>query len=117
MRKVLIIMEQDCLRDALQKELQQEFEVSVCGNAEDGATLLENRSDILVIDLFLPGTNGLTFLIENKPYLPSIVVVLSVLTSPGILRKLADLGVTSVIRVPCTLDAITSVLKKPHIDK
>lgn len=111
MRKVLIIMEQDCLRDALQKELQHEFEVSVCGNAEDGGALLKNLPDILVIDLFLPGTNGLAFLIENKLYLPPIVIVLSALTSLGILRKLADLGVSSVIRVPCTLDAITSVLK------
>ena len=111
MRKVLIIMEQDCLRDALQKELQQDFEVSVCGNAEDGAALLKDRPDILVTDLFLPGTNGLTFLIENKPYLPPIVVVLSALISPEVLRQLADLGAASVIRKPCTVQAVTSALK------
>lgn len=114
MRKVLIIMERDCLRDALQKEMQQNFEVTVCDNAEDGTVLLELQPDILILNLFLPSTNGLAFLMESKPYLPSIVVVLSALTSLGILRKLADLGVTSVIRVPCTLDAITSVLKN-HI--
>lgn len=111
MHKVLIIMEQDCLRDALQKELQQNFEVSVCGNAEDGAVLLKNRPDILVTDLFLSGANGLTFLMQNKPHLPPMIVVLSVLTSPEILRQLADLGVTSVIRKPCTVQSVTSALK------
>lgn len=111
MRKVLIIMEQDCLRDTLVSELQQDFVVSVCGNAEDGVALLKNRPDILVIDLFLPGTDGLSFLIQNKSLLPPTVVVLSVLTSPTVLRQLADLGVTSVIRKPCTVKAFISVLK------
>lgn len=110
MRKVLIIMEQDSLRDALQKELQQEFEVSICDNAEDGARLLENRPDILVIDLFLPRTNGLTFLTQNKSHLPPMVVVLSALTSPEVLLQLVDLGVTSVIRRPCTIKAFTTIL-------
>lgn len=111
MRKVLIIMERDCLRDALERELRQDFEVLTCGNADDGAVLLQDRPDMLVLDLFLPGTDGLTFLIRNQSRLPSVVIVLSTFTSSAILQQLAELGVEAVIRKPCTIKAITSALK------
>nr|MBQ8245313.1 response regulator transcription factor [Oscillospiraceae bacterium] len=111
MRKVLIIMERECLRDALQQELQQAFEVIACGNADDGAVLLQDQPDAMVLDLFLPGTDGLTFLRQNRECLPPAVVALSVLTTPEILEALAVLGVTAVIRKPCTVKAILSAIK------
>lgn len=111
MQKVMMIMEPDSLRDALQRELMQHFEVTVCSNAYDAAALLWEVPDILILDLFLPVMDGLSFLIRNKVHLPPVVVVLSVLTSRDVLQQLADLGVRAVIRKPCTVEAILSVLK------
>lgn len=112
MRKVLIIMERDCLRDALQQELQRDFEVITCCNADDGAVLLRDQPDVMILDLFLPGMDGLSFLRQYKPYIPPVTIVLSVLTTPEILDTLAALGVTAVIRKPCTVSEIVSQLDK-----
>lgn len=111
MRKVLIIMERDCLRDALQQELQQAFEVIACCNADDGAVLLRDPPDVMILDLFLPGMDGLTFLRQNRECLPPAVVALSVLTTPETLDALAVLGVTAVIRKPCTVREIMKQLE------
>lgn len=114
MRKVSIVMESGCLRCSLEKELQRRFEVSVCGNTDAGADLLRDQPDILVMDLSLPGIDGLTFLKQHKGILPPIIIVLSVLTSPDVLRELAELGVSSVIRRPCTISMVMGQLEK-HI--
>ena len=107
MRKVLIVMEQDGLRDLLLSDLQKDCEVMVCSDAVDGAELLRYQPDVLILDLFLPGVNGLTLLRENRAQLPRVIIALSILLSPKILRELKDLGVTSVVRKPCTVAAIT----------
>lgn len=111
MRKVLIIMERDCLQDALQQELHQAFEVIACCNADDGAVLLRDQPDVMILDLFLPGMDGLSFLKHNKSRLPPAVVALSVLTTPEVLDALAALGVSAVIRKPCTVKAMLSAIK------
>lgn len=110
MQKVLIIMKQDSLQDALRKDLQKDFEVVTCSNAEEGAVLLQDKPDVLIADLFLPGTDGLTFLIQNRAQLPPTVIVLTVFISTKVLRQLEELGVSAVIRRPCTVRAITSAL-------
>ena len=111
MRRVLFIMERDCLRDALQRELQQDFEVITSDNADDGAVLLQDQPDVLILDLFLPGTDGLSLLKLHRAHLPPVVIVLSVLFSRDVLQQLAVLGVAAVIPKPCTLKAILSALK------
>ena len=110
MYKVLIVMEQDGLRDLLLSELQKDCEITVCGNAVEGEELLRYRPDVLILDLFLPGINGFTFLRENRVLLPPVIIALSTLLSPKILRELKDLGITSVVRKPCTVDVVTSCL-------
>lgn len=110
MQKVLIVMEQDSLRDALQKELQPDLEVVICSNADEGAVYLRDRPDILIADLALPGTDGLTFLMQNKNRLPPLVIVLTVFVSQQLFLQLERLGVSCVIRKPCTVKAVISAL-------
>ncbi len=113
MRKVLIIMEPDCLRYALVKKLQDHYEVLACGDAETGARLLADGADVIVLDLFLPGENGIDFLRDNQKHIPSTVIALTPFLSRYIHKTLHSLGVTSVIRKPCTVDSIVNQLKIP----
>lgn len=108
MGKVLLIMEPDRLRDALVEQLQKDREVTACFDAGEGAALLRQVPDILILDLFLPGTNGILFLRENRENLPPSVIALSTFLSSAVLETLEDLGVTAVVRKPCTVEAILS---------
>lgn len=104
-------MEPDSLRYALVKELQDHCEATVCGDAEAGARLLMEGADVLILDLFLPGENGVDFLRDNQPRIPSTVIALTTFVSKYILRTLPALGVTAVIQKPCTVKAITAAIK------
>lgn len=109
MRKALIIMKQDSLQEALLRELGRDFDVLTCGRAEDVPAHF--RPDVLVLDLFLPGMDGLTFLRQRRDELPPVIVVLSMLTSQIVLDTLEQLGVTAVIRKPCTVEAVLSAMR------
>ena len=113
MGKVLLIMEPDRLRDALVEQLQKDWEITACFDAREGAALLRQAPDILILDLFLPGTNGILFLRENRRYIPPAVIALSTFLSGAVLETLEDLGVTAVVRKPCTVDCILSHCKLP----
>lgn len=110
MQKILIVMEHDGLRDALVKELSQHFYVIVCSNARKGAALLQDRPDTLILDLFLPGEDGVSFLKRCQPELPATVIALSVFLSPSLARRLSELGVARLIMKPCTADTVVSSL-------
>ncbi|RHW19732.1 sigma-54-dependent transcriptional regulator [Pseudomonas jilinensis] len=62
--RILLVEDDSGLRELLQEELEAEgYQVSACADAEQGARLLaEMQPDLLVSDLRLPGTDGLTLL-------------------------------------------------------
>lgn len=110
MRRVLIVMHrEDCLGYAIQKALEREYEVSAANDADVAADMLKLRPDALLVDLFLPGVDGLTFLKQNREALPPTIVALTVYFDDDILNILAELGVGRVIMKPCT---VAEVMKK-----
>lgn len=113
MRKVLFVMEPNGLRDALLTEVQKDCEVMVCGTAAEGAALLQHGPDALVLDLFLPGTNGIVFLQRNRSKIPPTVIALTTFLSCTIAKTLSELGVSAVVMKPCTVDAVVNQLKLP----
>ena len=61
---ILLVEDDSGLRELLQEELEAEgYQVTACGDAEDGQQQLENQTfDLLVSDLRLPGADGLSLL-------------------------------------------------------
>lgn len=113
MRKVLIVMEEGSLRNGLITELQTGWDILACGDAAEGAKLMLHRPEALILDLFLPGVDGLTFLRENRHSLPPAVIVLTAFVSSALLDELAALRITAVVRTPCTVSTVVSQLKVP----
>jgi DNA-binding NarL/FixJ family response regulator len=79
--KVLLVDDHPILRAGLSKLINQESDMAVCGEAEDGPTAFEMvgrvQPDIAVIDISLKGGNGIELIKNLKarhPDLPMLVL-------------------------------------------
>jgi two-component system, NarL family, response regulator LiaR len=81
--RVLIVDDHKLVRQGLRFLLEQEPDVQVVGERGDGSELAETanrlRPDVVLLDLIMPGVDGVTALRELKKSMPSAHVV--VLTS------------------------------------
>ena len=77
--RILIIDDEEVLRDVLQAVLQREgFDVALAATAEEGLAIVEtDEIDLVVLDIMLPGMDGheaLRNIKETNPALPVIIV-------------------------------------------
>jgi len=75
---VLVVDDEEPIRELLTDVLELErYRVVTVGSAEDGLTALgENRIDVLVTDVMLPGKSGLELMNEVKKQFPDLPVIL-----------------------------------------
>ena len=102
MKKVMLLAPErlcDILRDALENN----YITLPCSDPSAARDVLTAKPDTLILSLFLPGTDGLTFLREHAAVLPSRIIALTLNYDHDILTELADLGVSHVARLPCIL--------------
>ena len=105
MAKILLILESDMMQKSLTEALGNQ-EVCVCHADEAADTLTQFHPDALILDLFLPETDGFVLLETCKNLLPPSILLLTVLDSDYVRTKAARLGVDFVIRKPCSVDYI-----------
>ena len=78
MKTVLIAEDEEDIRNIMTLYLQQEYHVIAYGNGEEAlAGIIENKPDIVLLDILLPGINGFTIcqhLREKKVMTPVIFV-------------------------------------------
>ena len=110
MRTVLLVLRSEDFARALQDMLNHHYRVISAKNAEEGAVLLQHRTDVLLLDLFLPGTDGLTFLEQNKSHLPSSILLFTTFAEPAILDAVSELGVQAVYHKPCAISSVQNWL-------
>ncbi|GAA1182545.1 response regulator transcription factor [Nesterenkonia xinjiangensis] len=103
-RPIRIVLADDeaLLRKALSSLLPLEGDITVVAEAEDGAAAVEavirHEPDLLVIDLEMPGTDGLDALAELQHRRPEqTVLMLTRHARPGVLRRALKLGVRGFI--------------------
>lgn len=101
---MLLASENMC--DVLQTALKDKYKMLPCSDPADGRRFLDQVPDVLILDPFLPGTNGLTFLRENASALPSVIIVLTRFLSDDLLQELETLGVSAMFLIPCRLDCV-----------
>lgn len=92
MIRVLVAEDMRILRDTLVSllELEDDFQIvaAVAGGAEILPAALEHRPDVAVVDIDLPGTDGLTAAAELHRRLPQCrTLILTGLGRPGTLRR------------------------------
>ena len=103
MKKVMLLVAPEDLCNILRDALENKYITLPCSDPSAARELLLSGPDTLILSLFLPGMDGLTFLRENAAILPPKIIALTVYFDDAILFELEDLGVSQVIRIPCNL--------------
>lgn len=103
MKKILLILISEDLRNALSATLQQEYEVTSCTDVQAGEKLLQLKFDGLIIEM---NVDSLSLLDRTCVNLPPVVIALTCLLCDDILRVLNRCGAGYLIRIPCPVDLI-----------
>lgn len=122
MTTVVLADDEALLRKAMAALLPLEGDIAVLAEAEDGAqavlATLEHRPDVLVIDLEMPGVDGLGAVAEIRRELPDqVILMLTRHARPGVLRKALKLGVQGFVSKAADPAHITSVIATLHAGK
>ncbi|MCI3221383.1 response regulator transcription factor [Streptomyces sp. NP-1717] len=119
MTTVVLADDEALLRKALAALLTLEGEITVVAEAHDGESAvraaLRHRPDVLVIDLEMPGVDGLGAVEQIRRERPDqVVLMLTRHARPGVLRKALRLGVQGFVSKSAEPAHITSVINTLH---
>ena len=110
-KTVLLADANEEFRTMLREEIERSEEFTVVGSVGDGtealALLAQRRPDLLVLDLMLPGMDGLTLLrqAQTQGQLPKVVVTSAFCTDRVVSDAMA-LGVGYFLPKPCEIGAL-----------
>lgn len=111
MQRVLIAQRAGAFSRSLAEALQERFEVHICSRGDTALELLEAlRPDILIIDLMLPCPDGLMVL-KTAAYTPPRILALTSILNTSVLQAAQDAGISELLTLPCTVDAVLALLK------
>ncbi|MEV0893981.1 response regulator transcription factor [Promicromonospora sp. NPDC050262] len=122
MTTVVLADDEALLRKALAALLPLEGDITVLAEAENGATAVEatllHRPDVLVIDLEMPGVDGLGAVAQIRAVRPDqVILMLTRHARPGVLRKALRLGVQGFVSKSAEPAHITQVIAALHEGK
>lgn len=117
MIRVLVAEDMRILRDTLVSALNLEDDIKVVAQVADGTGIvpaaLAERPDLAVLDIHLPGLDGITAAARLHEQLPACrVVILTVLGRPGQLRAALDAHVSGFMVKDAPSDQLIDVLRK-----
>lgn len=95
--KIILADDHQIVLDGLQEILETVPEFQVTGQAKNSRVLLsllgEQQPDLILLDLNMPGKDGLEMLEEIKTRFPAVkILVLTMYNSPEIVRRALSLG-------------------------
>jgi two-component system, NarL family, response regulator DesR len=119
MTTVVLADDEALLRKALAALLPLEGDITVLAEAHDGTSAvdatLRHRPDVLVIDLEMPGVDGLGAVAEIRRTVPDqIILMLTRHARPGVLRKALRLGVQGFVSKAAEPAQIVEVITTLH---
>lgn len=114
MKKLLIVDDDVPLLDSLRFVFRGMYEVSTARSAEEASVLLEKQeTDVVLLDIHLPGIDGIEFLRalrQRWPYLP--VILISATSSLRPVMKALEHGEADFIRKPFDIDELRLVVAR-----
>ncbi len=114
MKSLLIIDDDRHLLDSLHRVFADTYEVLTARSSEEAqTTLAENEVDVVLLDVILPGVDGVSFLREFKKTNPDLPVVM-ISGAPSIrpVMEALDLGAIDYIRKPFDIDELRLVVHR-----
>lgn len=109
MHMVLLVLDSEDLSAVLYKELSKNFEVIFCDAATAVEMIDHYRPDALILDLFLPGTDGFQIL-KNVTHCAQSIILLTLLASSDILEHAVELNIDYIFLKPFKLSALSNRL-------
>lgn len=119
MTTVVLADDEVLLRKALGALLPLEGDIAVLAEAEDGEAAVravaEHEPDVLVIDLEMPGVDGLAAVERIRAARPDqVILMLTRHARPGVLRKALRLGVQGFVSKAAEPSHIATVIATLH---
>ncbi len=103
MKRLLIAVNSSLLRDAMVRQLSNEFLIFTCDDGEQALEAFPTfRPDVLLVDMLLPRLDGLSMLRHAAlaGFRPKTVAVSFSFSDP-VIQALTDLDVCCLMRIPC----------------
>lgn len=116
-KKILLVEDEDFIRELYQRQLSKEgFMVKAAPDGTQGlAALNAEKFDLLLLDIMLPGMNGLQVLREFKtknPGSPMITILLTNLGQEAVIKEGFELGAQAyLIKASYTPDQVVQEVK------
>ena len=114
MKKILIVDDDRHLLDSLRVVFSKTYQVLTALSAEEAETvLMENEMDVVLLDVILPGKDGVSLLREIRKTHPDLpVVMISAAPSIRPIMKALELGACDYIRKPFDIDELRLVVDR-----
>ena len=115
MKKILVVDDEEDVRLFLQDLLQEKkFEVDTASSGQAALEKIRNQPpDIVLLDIMMPGMNGIVCLEKIKSENPQIkVIMITALKDDTRMAKAKALGAYAYLAKPFTLDDLETELDK-----
>jgi two-component system response regulator DesR len=115
--RVLIAEDQAMIRGALAALLATEPDIEIVAKVERGDQVLHEalkaKPDVALLDIEMPGKDGITAAAELRDQLPACrVLILTVFGRPGYLRKAIDAGVSGFLLKDAPPDELAAAIRR-----
>lgn len=116
-KKILLVEDEDFIRELYVRQLEKAgFLVKSAPDGKTGLDMLKNEAfDLLLLDIMLPGINGLQLLREfktNNPTSPMITILLTNLGQEAVIKEGFELGAQAyLIKASYTPDQVVNEVK------
>lgn len=116
-KKILLVEDEDFIRELYIRQLSKEgFLVKSAVDGQTGLDMLKTENfDLLLLDIMLPGMNGLQLLREYKtqnPNSPMITILLTNLGQEAVIKEGFELGAQAyLIKASYTPDQVVNEVK------
>lgn len=112
-KRILIADDNDTVREIVKLQLCQKVELEACDEAANGREAIEraqqNKPDLIILDLAMPGLNGLEAAKILKTTMPNVPIVLFTMYNLG--PQAAELGVDAIVSKPDGLSALAACVQ------
>jgi DNA-binding NarL/FixJ family response regulator len=115
--RVLVVDDHGLMVEALRLTLEREQDLEVVGDVGSGSDVLRQvaklRPDVVLLDIRLPGVDGMTVLERLRARHPDIeVVMLSAIADPAVAREALSLGARAYLDKQIETSELVSTLRR-----
>lgn len=115
--RVLIVDNQQLFTEALRTLLELEDDIEIVGEAYDGTAALDRiralRPDVAVLDLRMPGLNGIEVTEMVKPEFEDVrIVILTATDDNDLLTRAVEAGVDGYLTKDCAMEELADSIRR-----